>query len=127
MDEAGEVDFETFIDYDIEEDLPVDDKSMQLFNEFENCEVVVPDDIAVEDLDESDTELLPKLPGIKFCSEVDIGLVVVEESKESSASPVQKKSTYVCPSCQKSYMKKSYYNKHILSCGKNIFFLSSVF
>ena len=42
-----EEDVMNFIDYDIDEDLELDDKDLETFSEYENCEV---DDISIDDL-----------------------------------------------------------------------------
>ena len=112
---------DVFVDYDIEEDFELDDEDLDEFNEFENCEVEVPDDISVDDLDDIDSEVLPNIPVLTFCSEENIDVVVVSnvspERKEPPRTPL------ICPSCHKSYTKKYFFDKHLLSCGKfiNIF------
>ena len=38
-----EEDVMNFIDYDIDEDLELDDKDLETFSEYENCQVEIPD------------------------------------------------------------------------------------
>lgn len=89
---------------------------------FENCEVVVPDDITEEFLDDleslpdSDT-ILKSVPDVVFVDETSIQQVQTE--------PSPSKKVMTCNKCGKLYTSEHWYNRHINidTCSKNLLYI----
>ena len=105
-----------YYDFEIEEDLPIDEKVLQMFNEFESCEVDVFDDFSAIELNEicnvDEEEHLEHLPELIFCDDAEIQQITVGVSKFE-------KSVFVCELCSRSYNRKSFLDKHVVFCGKH--------
>ena len=85
---------EEFFDFEIDEDIDIDESLLETENEFENCEIEIPDNINVDDLTEEET--LERIPHIQFVDEEELLLSVLVESADIT-QPL------VCNKCGKSY------------------------
>ena len=120
------MDGEYCFDFEIEENLSIDENFLETFNEFESCEVEAFDDFSARELNEicimDEEQRLEHLPMLKFCDEAEILQVAVHDASNF------KSSVFVCELCGRSYKRKCFFDKHIVLCGKYIkfclFFLS---
>ena len=58
---------EEFVDFEIDEDIDIDESLLESYNEFESCEIEIPDDINLEDLNKvDDVAGIEGIPCIRF-------------------------------------------------------------
>ena len=103
------------VDFEIEEDLYIDRTLLEKYNEFESCEIEIPDDIVVEDilnLEENEQLLLEEIPTILFIDDDNIELVTTGTVSLNLLQPL------ICDKCGKSYKKKNFFEKHVALCGR---------
>ena len=99
-------------DLDLNDDEFINEVDLLPFNEFESCEIEVPDDLTLEDLNEVDFVLEESsIPMITFVDEENIQQVNFN--------------VFVCSKCNQNYKVKSYFEKHKLICGKFSIFTDS--
>ena len=106
-----------FVEFEIDEDDPVDALLLGNHNEFENVEIEIPDDINLDDLkeiSEDNVMILDSLPRITFCNEASVALVVEHG--------VSQRRTLVCPHCSKSYTRISFFEKLVRTCSSKLIF-----
>ena len=87
------------IKYDINEDIVIDESSLEQFNFFTSTEIV-PDGLITADdvLQSTDIELTEvRVPLLKLVNEDDIGMVEVLDSNKTTADKVSL--IYICPIC----------------------------
>ena len=112
------MDGEYCFDFEIEENLSIDENFLETFNEFESCEVEAFDDFSARELNEicimDEEQRLEHLPMLKFCDEAEILQVAVHDASNF------KSSVFVCELCGRSYKRKCFFDKHIVLCGKYI-------
>ena len=104
------MDGEYCFDFEIEENLSIDENFLETFNEFESCEVEAFDDFSARELNEiciMDEEQRLE-PMLKFCDEAEILQVAVHDASNF------KSSVFVCELCGRSYKRKCFFDKHIV-------------
>ena len=101
-------------DIDIDYDEVVSYEELEKYNNFENFEIEIPDDLGIDDFDQMEDVCVTSVLMIQFVDEVSISQVV--ESSRNVSVIVE---SFSCTKCGKRYKKKSYFDKHQLTCGKS--------
>ena len=119
--------YETFVDFDIDENAEIDKHILLNYNEFESVEVEIPEDLCIDDLDEEAVSSIDKecvsssIPLITFVSDENISHTNIATATIVSSGGKKNDVALVCSKCSKCYKKKSYFEKHIQICaGKMI-------
>ena len=101
------------IEYDVDEDIVIDESNLEQFNFFTSTEIV-PDGLITADemLQSTGIELSEvRVPLLKFVNEDDIGMVEVLDSNNTTADKVPP--IYICPVFSKKYKLQISYAKHV--------------
>ena len=102
-------------DYEIDEDFAIDEDNLEMHNEYKSTEVLISDDdFSNVDFDDNEDLILTSLPKITFVNEEAEVLVTTTVSSDKT----NMKDAMVCSKCNKSYKVTSYFQKHILTCGR---------
>ena len=104
----------TNFDYEIDEDFAIDEDNLEMHNEYESTEVLISDDdFSNVDFDDNEDLILTSLPKITFVNEAEVLVTTTVSSDKTNI-----KDAMVCSKCNKSYKVTSYFQKHILTCGR---------
>ena len=140
--------YENFVDFILEEDEDIDESILNQYSEYEDTEIVVPDDLNFEDLEEAEETFLDELPLINFaavasdddddkqeepCSSSPQIIQTTQPAEETSSSSdaasaqvapedKQQQVGFQCEKCLKPYVCERYYLDHIKICSKYIQF-----
>ena len=98
------------VDFEIDDELVIEVENLLSFNDFEDVEVEVPEDLDLEDIDFDDDLILSTLPPlqVQFVDESTVAHVHTTNVKNA------KKPLLVCDRCKRFYKKEAFFKRHIV-------------
>lgn len=99
------------VDFDIDSELIISDEILTTFNEYEDVEIDIEDDLTLEDLRGIEEESFSVVfPVLQFVDDNNVGVVTCQ-------SQVEENKDLLCPVCSKKHKKITYLEKHAATCG----------
>ena len=115
MEQYTDIEFELNDDVDVDEDLDLK------FNSYEDVEInidgFIENDVGAEDLQliNHNLSIISEIPELRFVSESDISKVATWQGTPHGAEVENK-----CLRCGKNYMRRSFFEKHVAQCVKSM-------